>query len=700
MYSRFIKSLGGLLVLGLIVTVPAGLAGGIFYKAGKDRADALAAYRVAAHAEAQLAARSVASGFDQIYQRLRTISLLASVRNIDRHGRTLSAEGRHTIQQIHDNLASDTDVWEVYVVPVDLDPEAIDPVTGKKQEPILMFDTVQSNIDLDPKTAAQDEGEPGEESYEYRALQGLMGKLRSIVPNIPSPKIANIPFFTLPSVITCDNTIFKTTHDDKDRTGPIYSVPFFGSEGKLKGTISAIMLDSAISNLLPERNYALLDRTNGSVFGSPKGGQQVASADNAAAGVADPNLLYSEVIPVPTKDPSKPFALWTGRPNAEFLTSSLVVQIDWFERLGYGFAALVALCEIVVVFHVRRSIKGAARDAQTNRMAEMEAIRRERLIVENTIGTGLAKLADKDLAYRIKDDLPEAYRNLQLDFNAALGRIEAAFRQVASTTHIVTRGARDIATGADDLSQRTAEQAANLTQTAASLEDIIETLTRTADGVARARAIVGAAKADAEESAEAFRKSSAAMRDVEGSAQRIGQIVGVMEEITAQTNLLALNAGIEAVRAGSAGRGFAVVAHEIRALSDRSAGAAKEIKTLIANSTKQVGEGAQLMIRTGDALERILTHIRKISTVMTEISEGAADQAMGLRQINAAMNELDEVTHRNAAIVEQSTAASHLLGDKTDELAQLLSRFKISAAPEQRADDVAGGEGSMLEQVA
>jgi methyl-accepting chemotaxis protein len=682
MYSRFIKSLGSLFVLGLVAAVPAGIAVGVFCKAGADRADALAAYRAAAHAETELSARTVAAAINQIYQRLRTISLFASVRNIDRHGRTLGAEGRQAIQQIHDNLKSDTDVREVYVVPVDLDPGAIDPVTGKKQEPILMFDTVQANIDLAPKSAAEDGGEPVQEIYEYRALQGLMGKLLAIVPNLPTPKIAEIPFFTLPSVITGVNTIYRTTHDDKDRTGPIYSVPFFAPDGKLKGTISAIMFDSSISSLLPEKNYALLDRTNGYVFGSPKGGQHVASAGKVAAGVADPNLLYSEVVPVPTMDPNKPFVLWHGLADAAFLTSPLVVQIAWFEQLGYGFAGLVALFEIAVGCQLRHSMKRAAREAHARRTAELEVIRRERLIVETTIGIGLARLADKDLAYRIKDDLPETYRTLQLDFNAALGRIEAAFRQVAATTQIVTSGARYIATGADDLSQRTAEQAVSLSQTAASLDDIIVTITRTAEGVVRARGVVAAAKSDAEESAEAFRKSSAAMREVEGSAQRIGQIVNVMEEITAQTNLLALNAGIEAVRAGAAGRGFAIVAHEIRALSDRSAGAANEIKTLIANSTRQVGEGARLMTKTGDALERILTHILKINTVMTEISEGAADQAMGLRQINAAMNELDEVTHRNAAIVEQSTAASHFLGDRTDELAQLLSRFKVSATSE------------------
>ncbi|MGZ3403316.1 MAG: methyl-accepting chemotaxis protein, partial [Phenylobacterium sp.] len=171
----------------------------------------------------------------------------------------------------------------------------------------------------------------------------------------------------------------------------------------------------------------------------------------------------------------------------------------------------------------------------------------------------------------------------------------------------------------------------------------------------------------------------AAMSEIEQSSSQIGQIIGVIDEIAFQTNLLALNAGVEAARAGDAGKGFAVVASEVRALAQRSADAAKEIKTLISASSQQVDRGVSLVGETGKALEAIVTQITQINGVVTEIAASAVEQATGLQEVNTAVNQMDQVTQQNAAMVEEATAASHVLTSEADVLARLISNFDVGA---------------------
>ena len=188
---------------------------------------------------------------------------------------------------------------------------------------------------------------------------------------------------------------------------------------------------------------------------------------------------------------------------------------------------------------------------------------------------------------------------------------------------------------------------------------------------------MGSARADAERSGVVVRDAVAAMSEIENSAQQISQIIGVIDEIAFQTNLLALNAGVEAARAGDAGRGFAVVASEVRALAQRSADAAKEIKALISASSQQVDRGVNLVGETGKVLERILIQVTQISGVVTEIAASAEEQSTGLQEVNTAVNQMDQVTQQNAAMVEEATAASHALTSEADQLARLIARFDV-----------------------
>lgn len=308
--------------------------------------------------------------------------------------------------------------------------------------------------------------------------------------------------------------------------------------------------------------------------------------------------------------------------------------------------------------------------------SEAAAKEEERALVSKSIGAGLAKLAAKDLTYRVDDALPDAYRTLQEDFNTALEQMEKAIDGVGAGTQTIRSGATEMTTAADDLSRRTEQQAASLEQTAAALDEITATVKRAAESAVHAREVVASAKNDAEMSGAIVRKTVEAMGSIERSSQQINQIIGVIDEIAFQTNLLALNAGVEAARAGEAGRGFAVVASEVRALAQRSAEAAKEIKGLISASSGQVEQGVQLVAETGKSLERIISQVAEINAVVNDIASGAQEQSTGLQQVNMTINQMDQVTQQNAAMVEQSTAASHSLAAESSQLAELVRQFR------------------------
>ena len=317
------------------------------------------------------------------------------------------------------------------------------------------------------------------------------------------------------------------------------------------------------------------------------------------------------------------------------------------------------------------------RSEEARRKAEEEAIGRERAMVSNSIGAGMAKLAAKDLTFRLTDDLPDTYRKLQADFNVALELLEQAMQGVKNSTQIIHSGTQEIATASNDLSRRTEQQASSLEETAAALEEITATVNKAAEGASHARTVVAGTKDDAETSGEVVRKAVEAMGGIEKSSQQIGQIIGVIDEIAFQTNLLALNAGVEAARAGDAGRGFAVVASEVRALAQRSAEAAKEIKSLISTSSAQVGQGVKLVAETGQSLERIVAKVAEINAVVSDIAAGAQEQATGLQQVNTAVNEMDKVTQQNAAMAEEATAAGRSLAQESQQLDGLVGQFKV-----------------------
>jgi methyl-accepting chemotaxis protein len=351
------------------------------------------------------------------------------------------------------------------------------------------------------------------------------------------------------------------------------------------------------------------------------------------------------------------------------------------DDLGEALAGLVK----AALLDIDLSYVAYAEAAEATRRQSETAARADLQHMAQTLSQALEGLAGGDLTTSVSATMPPEFQALKDDFNTAASKLRGMVSALSSTADGISVGSDQIAQAADDLSRRTEQQAASLEETAAALDEITATVRKTAAGAHQASEVVNAAKSDAEHSGRVVGDAVAAMSQIEKSSQQIAQIIGVIDEIAFQTNLLALNAGVEAARAGDAGRGFAVVAQEVRALAQRSAEAAKEIKALISASSAQVGSGVELVGQTGQALQRIVTKVAEIDALVSEIAASAQEQATGLAEVNTAVNQMDQVTQQNAAMVEQTTAASRSLKNETMELARLAGSFHVGDGPRRAA---------------
>ncbi len=295
------------------------------------------------------------------------------------------------------------------------------------------------------------------------------------------------------------------------------------------------------------------------------------------------------------------------------------------------------------------------------------------------LGEGLAKLSGGDLTVRMTDDVPEAYRQLIIDFNSTVDRLADTVAGIIAATTDVSNAAVEISASTTDLSQRTEEQAAGVEEITASLQEMASRAKQNAEGAQRANELASDMRTIADNSTTVVGNTVEAMSKIEASSGEISEITNVIDEIARQTNLLALNAAVEAARAGDAGRGFAVVATEVRSLAQRSSEAAKNIKELIANSSGQVKDGVALVNQAGEALNKIVESIREVSTLVAGITETAGGQAQGIDEVNRALTSLDEVTQQNSALVEENAATAKTLEHQSADMAQRVAFFKLGA---------------------
>jgi methyl-accepting chemotaxis protein len=327
--------------------------------------------------------------------------------------------------------------------------------------------------------------------------------------------------------------------------------------------------------------------------------------------------------------------------------------------------------------------RGAVEAERQHREAERKAAAAAQTVVVGAVANGLNRLSAGDLRFRLDTPFQPEYETLRRDFNGTMEKVGALLQSIAGSARAVRSATGEITSASDDLARRTEQQAASLEETAAALDEITQTVRKSAQNAEQARALVSTTQNDAETSSHVVRETVEAMGSIEASSKQISNIIGVIDEIAFQTNLLALNAGVEAARAGEAGRGFAVVATEVRALAQRSADAAKEIKTLISASGRHVQGGVKLVDDTGRALNRIAEGVAQLNQLVRDIAASAQEQATALHEVNSAVNQMDQVTQQNAAMVEQATAASHGLAGEAEGLTRLVAQFNVDGAPPQ-----------------
>ncbi len=312
--------------------------------------------------------------------------------------------------------------------------------------------------------------------------------------------------------------------------------------------------------------------------------------------------------------------------------------------------------------------------------AVQEGMRRAQQDVVDSLQVALRQLSQGDLTAHLSSEFAEDYEGLRQDFNSAVEALADALATIAEKSESIRHESGAISAATDDLSRRTETQAATLEETAAAMDQIAASVKSSAQGANLAAKLVEEAKADATESGGVVKETIAAMDEIEGSSQAMSKIIATIDEIAFQTNLLALNAGVEAARAGEAGRGFAVVASEVRALAQRASDAAREIGSLINSSAQQVAKGVRMVTQTGQVLGKIAESVNEIAAQARSIADSSNEQSAGLAEINTALSQLDRATQQNAAMVEETTAASHSLGAEAQAMNEAVSRFTVPAS--------------------
>lgn len=714
---------------------------------------ARARFQAEALGKTQAAARNVQYQLHLIADELDTISRLPAIRRIDRHATTLDADSQDTIRQIYDSLAANITVSEVYVVPRSLDPDRIDPATSKPEAPILMFD---SKIAGESETDQPGTPKPFEtEIYEYHLIQNQIAWFAAHVPTLAALKDGPRPMITGPLVLTCDNSVYVRTGRDADRTGVIFSVPFYGPDGALAGTISATIRAGVLRAMLPPTGMALTNPGYGLLFLGPAMQLSPALRQLAAAGTADPQAIFSAVLPLSTRDGASAWMIWSRQPDSAFysqpfvrslihfaigawvvlsLLTAIGLAIVWFlvrnarmiHRACQNIAALAdgrpveamalregrgaagALARAFRAFRsslaekARLEAEGAlARQAvereRATREAERQTAQAAQTRVVESLARALMSLTRGDLTLRIREDFTGEYRGLRGEFNQAAAKMEETMRRVQGSTHAVATGAREIGAAADDMARRIEQQAVQLQDAATALGELTETVQGASGNAGRAAGLAASARGEAQASARIVDETVEAMGAIEASSHRIANILLLIEEIAFQTNLLALNAGVEAARAGEAGRGFAVVATEVRALAGRSASAAHEIKDIILSSEKQVGNGVRLVHETGKTLERITGQVGELAAQVEEIAETARRQAGAIAAVTTTVSQMDKVTQQSAAMIEETAAAGGRLAQEASALAGLVAEFTFGdgrqAEDENEVLPTGSGEG-------
>ncbi len=686
-------------------------------------------------------AHQVEQALKQVYQNIRTLSMLPDVRGMDRHASNLGPSAKATIQQVYNNLWSNVSVSEIYFIPESFDPAKTDPVTGKPEAPALMYDEmITGEGPATTATASNDSTvleQPEVEDDEYALIHGQIGYFRSHLPDNHSIEGLNIPIVSGSTVVTCDNSDFNRTLVNYDRQGLVFSVPFFKPDGTFGGVVSAIVRLRVLEKYLPVADAALVNSGYHLAISSTDPGQATASKDFVYDGAADPSLPYSEVVSLDIPDPQGAWKFWRGMSAAAFENNGEIMKIRSQATAGYVTIAVAGVLILLLAYAFNRRIlrpaqritaalidisqgkidrevplaarkdmlgdisravttfknkvtelrdadQARAREAvermQLQEEREAEAARRasDVLVVVQNLGAGLERLADCNISMTIDEAFVADFEQIRHDFNRSISAFQDTLTEVLDNTARVQATSAEMSEAADDLARRSEQQAAALEQTSAALEEINVNVSMSKEGASQTRALVSEAHSCSTQSSSVVDEAIAAMERIQRSSSEISNIIGVIDQIAFQTNLLALNAGVEAARAGDAGKGFAVVAHEVRELAQRCTTAARQIKDLIGKSSEEVESGVKLVGATGQALKRIDTYVESIDERVARIVSAISEQSIGLNEVTSGLHSIDEMTQRNAALSQSTADLSIQLSSDANGLSELVARFKLN----------------------
>lgn len=327
---------------------------------------------------------------------------------------------------------------------------------------------------------------------------------------------------------------------------------------------------------------------------------------------------------------------------------------------------------------VSRALGGIVDHVSEKTIREAEEAMATQQQVVSELGIGLTRMRDGVLTHRINAEFPAEYISLRDDYNAAVEAVETAISEVSQAVEALNSSAGEITAATHDLSERTEHQAANLEETSATMKQLTQRVQQASEASQSVSGIMGQAQSQANSNEHVVKDAIKAMGQIEESASSIGQIINVIDGIAFQTNLLALNAGVEAARAGDAGKGFAVVANEVRALAQRCADAASDIKKLISESNSHIDGGVVLVRRSGEALEQIMQNVGEVSHLIEEIARSSVDQATGVQHVSGAISSIDDMTQQNAAMGEECNAAARVLKNEAGRLSEMVKRFELS----------------------
>jgi methyl-accepting chemotaxis protein len=304
----------------------------------------------------------------------------------------------------------------------------------------------------------------------------------------------------------------------------------------------------------------------------------------------------------------------------------------------------------------------------------------------SAISAVMGSLRQGDLFNTIEGDYAGVFGEVKSHVNGSITQLKAIVSDIRQSSNQIDFTAGEIAAGNNDLSSRSEQQASSLEQIASSMEEITATVKQNADNAAHANKLAASAGSNADEGGVVVKQAIEAMQEIDHASGRIGEIIGVIDDIAFQTNLLALNASVEAARAGDQGRGFAVVANEVRNLAQRSAKAAKEVKLLINDSIEKVHTGSELVNKSGQRLQEIVSSVREVKDIVADIAAASAEQAMGVAEVGMAIGSMDDLTQQNAALAEQTSAASANLSEQARQMNQQMQFFSVQELESARED--------------